>query len=236
MKESTSNPEPELRGYALCTEPRSGSNYLLSLLHHTGVLGKPEEYFNYDYMVRGRPDYPQSPDLQIGQIPTLGRTPNGIYGVKLFGWNFDNLKTTRWAERLPNLSFIYLERRDILGQAISRVRAENTGFWSSFEEKSKQDPNYNYDAIDKTMRSIVLQQQRWRLFFAYNGLGHLTVIYEQMQNNPQLTISMVARYMGLDDVRIDPGDVGLKVQRDDLTKEWRQRFIAESRNLGRFST
>ena len=41
-----------MRGYAICTEPRSGSVFLCRLLRSTGVLGKPTEYFNAD-AVRG---------------------------------------------------------------------------------------------------------------------------------------------------------------------------------------
>ncbi|MGP8122502.1 MAG: Stf0 family sulfotransferase [Xanthobacteraceae bacterium] len=34
------------RGYAICTMPRSGSNFLCQLLASSGCLGRPLEYFN----------------------------------------------------------------------------------------------------------------------------------------------------------------------------------------------
>ncbi|TPL71848.1 hypothetical protein FJ941_28635 [Mesorhizobium sp. B2-3-13] len=35
-----------MRGYSICTSPRSGSNFLCQHLSSTGVLGHPLEYFN----------------------------------------------------------------------------------------------------------------------------------------------------------------------------------------------
>lgn len=34
------------RGFAICTAPRSGSNFLSQLVASTGQLGRPREYFN----------------------------------------------------------------------------------------------------------------------------------------------------------------------------------------------
>src|SRR5277367_1440273 len=100
-----------MRGYAICAEPRSGSSYLTWILRSTGVLGMPREYFNAESLA-GRPefaDYPADADGQIAEIVSRGATPNGIYGVKVFSRQFDKVKDSRWAERLPDLSFIHLE-------------------------------------------------------------------------------------------------------------------------------
>src|SRR5215217_5359781 len=78
------------RGYAICTSGRSGSNLLGQYLSSTGVLGHPLEYFNgagrrmLDY-----PDFPDEPAQQADWILTVGATSNGIYGVKIFPWQFD---------------------------------------------------------------------------------------------------------------------------------------------------
>src|SRR5262245_15968954 len=121
--------EPVARtGYALCTEPRSGSNYVCWLLDTTGVLGHPTEYFNVQTMRfgLGMRDYPSDPESQLSAITRLGTTSNGVYGLKLFSWQFDLAKSTNWARRLPSLRFIHLVRLDVLGQAISHVRALQT--------------------------------------------------------------------------------------------------------------
>src|SRR4051794_9178176 len=118
---------PELRGYAVCATARSGTGFLCSLLKSSGTLGHPVEYFNaWARRLAGMLDYPDDPQLQLGKVLELGVTPNGVYGLKIFAYQAEQAKATRCAEVLPNLAFVYLERDDLLGQAISFVRAKQT--------------------------------------------------------------------------------------------------------------
>jgi LPS sulfotransferase NodH len=74
----------ELRGYAICTQPRSGSNLMCQYLSSTGRLGYPLEYFNGPARrALGLPNFPDSPGSQIDAILRIGATQNGIYAVKL---------------------------------------------------------------------------------------------------------------------------------------------------------
>ena len=64
-----------MHGYAICTAPRSGINYLGQLLESTGVLGRPREYFN----AQGRrnvddPTFPDDPREQIQRVKTADRS------------------------------------------------------------------------------------------------------------------------------------------------------------------
>lgn len=113
------------RGYAVCGSGRSGSNLLCQYLSSTGLLGHPLEYFNGPGRRRlGYPAFPDAPEKQIDCILTIGATANGIYGVKVFPNHLDLIaKSVRWTQLLPNLAFVLLKRRDLLGQAISSLRA-----------------------------------------------------------------------------------------------------------------
>lgn len=226
-----------MRGYAICTEPRSGSTVLTRILTSTGVLGRPTEYFNPETMRnwRGAPDYPSEPEAQLGEILRLGATPNGVYGLKVFSAEFDAVKATRWPERLPDLSFIHLERHDLLGQAISHVRALQTWQWVSFRP-AQAEPVYDPAAINRELVGLVRANTRWRYFLASNGLPVLNLVYEEVMRFPQETVEAVARLVGVSETpRIDWDQAkDLEIQRDDLTEAWRARFIAETRNLGAF--
>ena len=224
-----------MRGYAICGERRSGSNFLCSLLASTGVLGVPTEYFTVEAMrIRGIADYPVDPEGQLQSILRLGATPNGIYGLKLHSVEFDAVKGTRWAERLPSLSFIHLDRLDLLGQAISWVRASQTDQWTSFLSPEGK-PAYDRDRIGNAMLRILNGQARWRYYLARNGLQVLHITYEGVVRAPQEAVDAVARLMGLKEMpRIDPGKVRFEQQRDGLSDEWRKRFLAESRDLSAF--
>ena len=221
-----------MRGYAICTEPRSGSSYLCRLLESTGVLGHPREYFNVQALRRfGVPDYPEDPEGQLAAIPRLSATPNGVYGLKIFTTHFDAVAATRWAVRLPGLAFISLQRRDLLGQAISHVRAMQTQQWTSRIE-ARREPVYNAGLINNELVRLARCETRWRYYFARNGVQPLHLVYEDLEADPMAAVEAVCRLMGLEETPgIDPSEVGITVQRDSLNEDWRARYLADSRDL-----
>jgi LPS sulfotransferase NodH len=218
----------ELRGYVVCGEPRSGSTYLTRALGSTGVLGRPVEFGERDLAeVAGHPRGGGLPP-KIEQT----RTPNGVYGLKVFSRPFDLAGNVHWAEALPELRFIHLERVDLLGQAISNVRAIQTGQYVSAPEATR-DLRYNARAIARMLMWIAHNQARWRVWFARNGLTPLHLTYEEVTADPQAAAEAVARHIGLATVpKVDLSRVALDIQRDRVSDEWRRRFIAERRDLG----
>lgn len=194
-----------MRGYAICTEPRSGSVFLCRLLASTGMLGRPAEYFNASAIRFSRdiPDYPVDPEAQLAAIPRLAVSENGVYGLKLFSNHFDAVKATRWTQLLPSLSFVHLERQDLLGQVISHVRAIQTQQWTSTWAAGGQ-PVYDRDLINGELVRLVRAQTRWRCYFARNGVPVLNLVYEHVMQSPQESVEAVGRLIGLAETpRID---------------------------------
>lgn len=226
---------PPLRGYAICTAPRSGSNFLCELLTATGELGRPLEYFNGPGRRRQEfPDYPDDPEQQLAAVLRLGVTANGIYGLKVFATHFDTVRDTRWAARLPNLRFIYLRRRDLLGQAISYARAMHTGRYKSTWAEG-QSSEYDAGLINNNLVTLVREHARWQFYFARNGVQPLELWYEDVQADPHRAIAQVAGAMGLERVSApDPARLSLQVQRDETSEAWRQRFLNETVDLTAF--
>jgi LPS sulfotransferase NodH len=226
-----------MRGYAICTERRSGSVFLCLILRSTGVLGDPTEYFDANTLRHGRgvSDYPLDPEGQLAQIPRLGATPNGVYGFKIFSHQFDEVKSTRWAERLPSLSFVHLERQDLLGQALSLVRARQTQQWVS-AIPAQAEPVYRQDEIATVLALLARAQARWRYYFASNGLPVLKLDYEQLMQSPQAAAEAIGRLVGLSETpKVDLALLdSLQIQRDTITDAWRARFIADTRDLSVF--
>jgi len=217
-----------LRGYAICAEQRSGSSYLCQVLASTGVLGRPLEYFNGPGTAAFQPGYPQGAEDQLREIIGQGATGNGVYGVKLFSADFDRLAAIRWTERLPNLHFVWLNRGDLLGQAISVTRAEQTNQYSS-DVGAMAEPYYDPAHITRSLHRLAWAQARWAAFFARCGLAPLLLDYEDVVSDQQATADRVARLVGLDGpVTVDPDQVYARVQRDTVSETWRARFVAEA--------
>jgi len=225
----------EPRGYVICTEPRSGSNFLGRVLASTGQLGRPLEWFDQNAVTRsGVKDYPADPEAMLGLIPTLAATDNGVYGLKIFPYQFDFAARTNWPTRLPNLKFVHLERRDLLGQAISLARADQTQQWTS-ADGAQRAPAYDAKAITDALAEITAGQMRWRRFFGRTGIQPLHLVYEHVVATPHYAAATLAAFMDLGAVvRVNLGLIDLAVQRDAHNDRWRARYVAEHGDPNRF--
>jgi LPS sulfotransferase NodH len=81
------------------------------------------------------------------------------------------------------------------------------------------------------MRIVARDSARWRLYFARNGIDPLRLEYEQILADPQGAANAVAAFMGVDPPPpIDPSSIDLTILRDEISAEWRRRFVAERGN------
>lgn len=215
-------------GYALCTSPRSGSNFFCQLLESTGLLGKPREYFDgYARRALDFADYPDDVALQVEWIRTRATTANGVYGVKLFPWHFAKAasKVDLLAE-LPGLKFIRLRRIDTLGQAISWTRALQTNQYRS-TQLPQGDVKYDPESITKQLHRLVTIDAIWDAYFARTAQPSLQLSYEGILQGPESSVASVFAYMNVRGERADERKVTVKEQRDALTEEWRARYLAD---------
>jgi trehalose 2-sulfotransferase len=217
------------RGYAICTQPRSGSNMLCQYLSSTDQLGYPLEYFNGPgRRALGLPDFPDAPELQIDAILRMGATPNGVYAVKLFASHFAAFsRRVRWTDQLPNLNFVYLSRDDLLGQAVSWARALQTAQYRS-TQPAKRVAVYDSGLIRSQLMTIVRERAQWEAFFARTGIKPLRIIYERFLEDRSSHVDLVADLVDVENPVVDQGKIDLVIQRDAVTEEWAQRFRAEN--------
>lgn len=217
------------RGYMVCATSRSGSTYLCQLLSSTGMLGRPTEYFNLSGMRRRHdPTYPSDRRMQLDMIRTRGATANGIYGVKVVGAQMvDVCEEVDPLRDLPNLALIRLQRADLLSQAISLARAKQTGqFYAS--DRARGAHRYSAGIIRHCLASLRAQNAMWDRILAQHDLRSSVISYEDVLEDPQGQIDRIAALMDLPSgAPIDPALVTLRVQRDQISEEWRQQFLAE---------
>lgn len=214
----------------ICGMSRSGSTYLCQLLASTGVLGRPIEFFNTEARKRTHGiAYPADLRAQLFVIRSLGATDNGIYGVKLL---YSHLRFFPAGfspfERLPDLHFVRLSRRDLLAQAISLARARQTGKWGILMPP-KGNASYQPDQIRECLTELAEQAEYWDRTIARLGVNPVCFDYETVVQNPQAAVDRIAALMGLAGSRpIDPGRITASIQRDLVNEEWRLRFLKET--------
>ena len=144
----------------LCFTNRCGSNYLCDLLFSTGEFNLGGEFLNFDSVLQ---------NMQVHKIDCFEK-----YFEFLFGLSKQNrlvckasidqvvlLARTGLLDLMyPLTSFIYVERGDILGQAISLAIADQTGKWTSYMKQTNDvaKVEFSKDVISTLVAQIVKEQ------------------------------------------------------------------------------
>ena len=221
-----------MRGVAILTEARSGSEWLGSLTNNTGRMGKSAEWL-------GVPDLgflPASLDELLDAVIEKGATPNDRFAVKLFA------RHLRWAQELYGGDFlqalrerhqvelIFLERRDRLRQAVSYARAIMTGRWKSNSVRTTGAESYDFAAIYRAYFYIERGYAFWHAYLRLMGLEHQHFFYEDLLADPKPFLDAMASLQGV----AFEGDfkTELNIQRDGRTEEWMRRFQEEAQQSG----
>jgi LPS sulfotransferase NodH len=181
------------------------------------------------------PDYPSDVASQIEIAHRAGTTSNGCFCMKMHPWLLDRLlQESSVAAAFPMPVFVQLFRQDILKQAISHYRSEQTQRWH-FHMPEEKRATYSGDAVDELLVRITNQQKRWQLFFARNGIRPLAITYEDLIAAPYETLGKIASLVGVEFSRghLSPF-LSMKKQSDGTSREWEERFVLERGGLANF--
>jgi trehalose 2-sulfotransferase len=205
---------PGPHSYVLCGTPRTGSTLLCSLLTSTGVAGRPESYFRepdhrtwagrFGVSVQGGGE-PSYPAFVAGAI-RFGSTPNGVFAARVMwgtmsrivsglGPTRDQRDVDVLEEAFGALRFVHLQRRDVVGQAVSWARAEQTAYWQH-GDVVRAEPRLDLDQVDELVATIQTHHAAWRSWFADQAVEPLDVDYESLVAQPGQTVAEILRWIG----------------------------------------
>jgi LPS sulfotransferase NodH len=226
--------------WVLAATHRSGSAALAEACIITGVLGRPWEWFNPKWdapAVTSKETNNTSSSVATlcAKAGTKGRTPNGVVGIKLFPSVMAAIqKEIRLDDWFPSPYWVWLRRRDILAQAISRVIANQTGQWQS-RDRAQGQPVYDAAAITRWLFSIVVGNAEWEAYFATSGVSPLCLWYEDFCSAPQVCVSEIAMFLGEDisSPQHDGIQLPIKKQSTQLNRDWADRYLTDMQTSGK---
>jgi trehalose 2-sulfotransferase len=208
---------------------RSGSTLLCGLMAQTDRLGRPDEFFK-------KAPYPHW-EIQADSIQRRcqlaleeGTSSNGVCGIKLFGSHFQRLQSQidlfRW---FPHPFFVWIRRRDALGQAISASIARQTGRYRSFYDDRGITPEYSTEDITARLEWAALDEASWRVFLSRTAVPFHELYYEDLVKAPQEHVRAIAAAAGIEEGHSFPTIelVPMAVQRTETNALWRARYLAE---------
>lgn len=202
------------QSYVICTSPRCGSTLLCSLLAATGIAGKPESHFHNPSLSEWLSDFgltPKDPSSERDMLRDVfdaarkhGTQNTGIFGLRLQRHSFSffmrqvdtlhpNLPSDleRFQAAFGDTLFIHLSRTNKIEQAVSYVKATQTGLWhmapdgTELERLSEpQEPVYNADEIANQLAALTTQDDDWEGWFSNEGITPLRIRYDVLSNDP----------------------------------------------------
>jgi LPS sulfotransferase NodH len=121
------------------------------------------------------------------------------------------------------VQWIRTTRNDRLRQAVSTVRAMQTGMWTALLE-SRGEPVYDADRITGSLNNIRQYEAGWDRYFERIGVSPFTITYEQIDADYQGTMAAVFDYLGVH-AAVPPRQITR--QADALNDEWVARYLAD---------
>jgi LPS sulfotransferase NodH len=217
--------------YVICCTPRSGSHLLSDLLLSSGLAGYPDERFpRFDksapltaeqrasLVTEGMPESSFNEALDAAYVKSViedGTTSNGVFGICIHWIQVnDAMRRIKYYSKcssssfhdvldsaFPNLSYIWLRRRDRIAQAVSWFKAIQTGQYVTLIDTPRTDriaePEFNYAKIREYWTALRSADNGWDYFFKSNNLRPLVLYYEELAQDPYAVANSVLKYLGI---------------------------------------
>lgn len=210
--------------YLICATPRTGSSLLCGLLDSTGVAGHPESFFRQPdeqawatrWGIAGPSEDGFSYDDYVRAALAAGRTENGVFAARIMWGTLDEV-VWKLAGVYPDLAgrdvdllhrafghtrYVYLRRADVVAQAVSWLRAEQTSVWFEIFQAARKaperEPHFDFEQIDRLIRLIDEHNAAWQEWFALAGIRPHSVLYEELAAGPVAVTRGILHFLGIE--------------------------------------
>jgi len=165
-------------------------------MYASGVLGRPDEYFNVVITHELHPGARDSPSEQLALTWRDGVTPNGVLAIKFMPYQFDRFRSALPLSVFPDVRWVFIRRKNIVDQAISRVIAMQTDAWY-WKSSPICEPTYSADEINSAIDTIAQEERDWLLWFESEAVMPLTLWYDEIAKSPEVAARRVAEHVGV---------------------------------------
>lgn len=231
---------------------------LCYMLAATGRMGAPNSFFrqedlrdwakDWNIPLSGLPGAPEpSSDFLQGAL-AAGRGDTPVFGMRLMYESLPALLDYLCALSPANgpdktlletafgpLVFIHLHREDTIAQAISLLRAEQSGLWHKAADgtdierlEPTQAQGYDFDRLQDHVERLTSQKAGWQRWFQDQGLSPILVTYTELTDHPAQILRRIckaARVAAPQSSCIKPVTAKL---RDSTSDAWRARYLKEA--------
>jgi trehalose 2-sulfotransferase len=243
--------------YLICATPRSGTTLLCDLLTETGKAGVPHSYYRRQDIpwraerwgvLQGQPGDPVEFDsAYLKAVLRVGTGATEVFGLRLM-WSTvvefcerlsrlfpGELETAALLEKAFGLLvYVHVFREDKVAQAISLLRAEQSGLWhlaADGTERQRSGPpaltGYDDARLAELVDELEHDDAAWSAFFAEAAISPVRVRYEDLAVRPDGEVQKILEALGCSSTLTTLVVPRTAKMADHISQEWRERFRQE---------
>jgi trehalose 2-sulfotransferase len=218
--------------YMICSQPRSGSSFLCEMLANTLHAGMPAEYLRPDRVAMLKRRWAvETFDEYLHALTERKTSPNGVFGLKVHWGQYseaagDRNPTSLFDGLSSEMRFVNVRREDRVRQAVSWVRALQTGSWSTVLGPEQAQAVFDPEDIERKIGRLEKEEAAWERLFERYGISPFQLTYERLVEAPEDTTRAVLDFLGVElpaGFRFDPPL--MQRQADELSEEWVARYL-----------
>ena len=111
----------------------------------------------------------------------------------------------RMAQAFGTPLYVHLVREDLVAQAVSRLKAEQSGLWHRHADGSERErvkpheaPRYDADRLAAFVAESEAHNRAWDDWFASQGIAPLRLTYEALADDPRAVLAEILAALGQD--------------------------------------
>jgi LPS sulfotransferase NodH len=133
--------------------------------------------------------------------------------------------------------YVHLAREDKLAQAVSLIKAEQTGLWHIAPDGREierlappQEPRYDFDEIAGKLAQLEQHDAAWQTWFESEGIEPLRIGYESLAANPGEAICRICRALGVPEPAPSSLRPGVAKLADAISLEWMRNYRRDAKS------
>jgi len=207
--------------------PRTGSTHLCAALAQTEGVKLPNEIFNPRGVLHAEKAR-RGVTLFSDFVSSFNEDTGPCFFFKTSWQDFSPLAKS-YKRIFPNLLVVYLDRRDVIAQAVSLYRAAETGTWhvprgQPITTRAGASPDQlRLPDLSDWLEKIESEKRCWQRFFADEAIAPLRLFYEDFSADVAGAIAVISDFLGVTLNREIGPHVGFQKLADAASEAWVER-------------
>lgn len=126
-----------------------------------------------------------------------------------------------------NVKWIFVQRVDVVAQAVSYSIAQQTQQWVSLKNQEDTQPEYRFNELESLLYEFSDTYAAIMALLGSSGISPYHLTYEQFRSDPEVETVRLAQYLGVKRPTIDTKKLRMEKQASDLNRQFCDRFVRD---------